>query len=630
MRAVLGRVWCTSGFCLVPRVRPFSWSVCARARHSETRECAGRGGESSRQARVRESGRAGEAAAPVMNSVSRSGGARTDGEALAAEGDALAAEGLLEEALYKYDAALRADESLYRANPSHPHIAMRYCSIGALYRADGDDDSALEYFAKAARVEEASEGSGRRTALASYLSNLGGVFRSKGDVDGANDAYCRALDHLRKAMPPLNEIERVVAAEESEAFEREADAFDRDARDAPGTGAGHARPTTSVDDTESMLGPSGFLNTAASVLNNLGLLYKSLGEPKSARRCYLRAISLAVIAVGEFDPANAARHRNLGAALLDMGHTDLALERFERAAGMCALGYGHDHPETTRADEWVAFAKAKKENQNAGGRARKEDAAADETRGNRLPHVLPSVVEWFLEELRCGVLEPAPDPGLPEEEEALRREEKENAAALKRKFVGATPEGDDGTVTPIPMPESVAVGGMRGLVETGDTPAAMETPSGEARSSEKVGVAAIALAKGAARRARLFVPLEPERGEDMLAPYARPRVKVVGGDDSSPMWKAVSEERSAVASGAGAMPAGRDYIAAYLEQAPGYANLITPFAEMPTELLMPYSAYKGYGVPRPAEPGSLPRLAHRPRAMEKFGSPGIRGGRAAE
>ena len=59
-------------------------------------------------------------------------------------------------------------------------------------------------------------------------------------------------------------------------------------------------------------------------------------------------------------------------------------------------------------------------------------------------------------------------------------------------------------------------------------------------------------------------------------------------------------------------------------------NLITPFAEMPTELLMPYSAYKGYGVPRPAEPGSLPRLAHRPRAMEEFGSPGIKGGRAAE
>ena len=569
-----------------------------------------------------------------MNSVGRSGRARTDGEALAAEGDGLAAEGLLEEALYKYDEALRADESLYRANPSHPHIAMRYCSIGALYRADGDDDSALEYFAKAARVEEASEGSVRRTALASYLSNLGGVFRSKGDVDGANDAYCRALDHLRKAMPPLDEVERVVAAEESEAFEREADAFDRDA---VGAGTGHANLTTSVDDMESMLGPSGFLNTAASVLNNLGLLYKSLGEPASARRCYLRAISFAVIAVGEFDPANAARHRNLGAALLDMGHAKLALERFERAAGMCALGYGHDHPETARADEWVAFAKAlPKDAGDSGARSAANAAALSSSPipKKRPPLVLPSVVEWFLEELRCGVLEPTPDPGLPEEEEALRREEKENAAALKRKFVAATPEGDDGTVTPIPMPESVGVGGARGVVGTGDTPSATETTEtpgeGEARSSERVSIAAVAIAKGAARRARLFAPLEPERGEDMLAPYARPRVKVVGGDDSSPMWKAVSAERSAVASGAGAMPAGRDYIAAYLEQAPGYANLITPFAEMPTELLMPYSAYKGYGVPRPAEPGSLPRLAHRPRAMETLGSPGIRGGRAAE
>ncbi len=572
----------------------------------------------------------------MRNLVGRSGRARTGGEALAAEGDALAAEGLLEEALYKYDEALRADESLYRANPSHPHIAMRYCSIGALYRADGDDDSALEYFAKAARVEEASEGSGRRTALASYLSNLGGVFRSKGDVDGANDAYCRALDHLRKAMPPLNEIERVVAAEESEAFEREAEAFDRDAND-PGTGTEHAgRPTTSVDDTETMLGPSGFLNTAASVLNNLGLLYKSLGEPKSARRCYLRAISLAVIAVGEFDPANAARHRNLGAALLDMGHHELALERFERAAGMCALGYGHDHPETARADEWVAFAKALPKDANGG--AERNAANAENARSpipkKRPPLVLPSVVEWFLEELRCGVLEPTPDPGLPEEEEEARREEKESAAALKRKFVAATPEGDDGTVTPIPLPESVGV-----AASTKDTPATNTvTVTGEQRPVDaearergaRVSVAAVALAKGAARRARLFAPLEPERGEDMLAPYARPRVKVVGGDDSSPMWKAVSEERSAVASGAGAMPAGRDYIAAYLEQAPGYANLITPFAQMPTELLMPYSAYKGYGVPRPAEPGSLPRLAHRPRAMEKFGSPGIKGGRAAE
>jgi len=44
------------------RVLERLWASRARGRHSERRECAGRGGESSRQARARESRREGEAA----------------------------------------------------------------------------------------------------------------------------------------------------------------------------------------------------------------------------------------------------------------------------------------------------------------------------------------------------------------------------------------------------------------------------------------------------------------------------------------------------------------------------------------------------------------------------------------
>ena len=84
--------------------------------------------------------------------MSRPGGSGrrniTDGESLASQGDAFASQGLLEEALFKYDEALRADQDFHHRNPNHPHVAMRYCSIGALYRASGDDDAALEYFAK--------------------------------------------------------------------------------------------------------------------------------------------------------------------------------------------------------------------------------------------------------------------------------------------------------------------------------------------------------------------------------------------------------------------------------------------------------------------------------------------------
>ena len=73
------------------------------------------------------------------------------------------------------------------------------------------------------------------------------------------------------------------------------------------------------------------------------------------------------------------------------------------------------------------------------------------------------MAEWFTNELRCGVLEPTPDPGLPEEEEALRRAGEGERGCAQAQVVAATPEGDDGTVTPIPMPESVGVG-------TGDAP----------------------------------------------------------------------------------------------------------------------------------------------------------------
>ena len=66
----------------------------------------------------------------------------------AREGDSLASAGRLEEALSKYEEALRADELV---NKHHPDVASRYCAIGALYRTVGDNDAATEYFTRAVR-----------------------------------------------------------------------------------------------------------------------------------------------------------------------------------------------------------------------------------------------------------------------------------------------------------------------------------------------------------------------------------------------------------------------------------------------------------------------------------------------
>jgi hypothetical protein len=39
---------------------------------------------------------------------------------------------------------------------AHPDVAVRYCSMGGLYRTAGDTPTAFEYFAKALEVEFSS------------------------------------------------------------------------------------------------------------------------------------------------------------------------------------------------------------------------------------------------------------------------------------------------------------------------------------------------------------------------------------------------------------------------------------------------------------------------------------------
>ena len=118
----------------------------------------------------------------------------------------------------------------------------------------------------------------------------------------------------------------------------------------------------------------------------------------------------------------------------------------------------------------------------------------------------------------------------------------------------------------MPLPPEVVVG--------------RDANAGEATDDDDKRAPASA-STSARRAARLFAPLEPAEGEDLLTPYAKPATAVVGGSDASPVWREVAAERADIVSTGEAMPKGKDYIAAYLKQAPGYANLITPFSEMP-------------------------------------------------
>lgn len=515
--------------------------------------------------------------------MSASDGFQTEGQRLSAEGDDLAAGGRLEEALRMYDRALAADVAAHGGDEHHPEVAARYSSIGGLYRAAGDDEAAHDYFSKALEVELSSGTSGERVAMASYLSNVAGIERSMGRVDAALYMYNGALDHLREVLP--EDVPGAIVAEEEE--------MDRTPRVQAG-------PPQGVK----VLGESGALDAAASVLNNLGLLLKSTGYPRCAYRLYSRAVSLGAIALGEHHPSIAVRVRNLGAVLLGLGHVEAAVERLTEAQRMCALGYGEDHSETAAAVGWL---QAARDGADA-GRLAQEGASAEEERG-----VLSEAAEWFLTELDCGVLEPLlPPPITGDDANELGLTGPARIRALPP-LIPAAPappsESPPPALPPAPAAASPEVHEqLLSSLEAHDD----ELPLVPVRSPSLVP--AFPLREN-------FVPLEPAAGDDLLAPYAEPKTAIVGGDDSAGVWQSVAAERADIVSNRSAMPADQDYIDAYLRQAPGYADLFTPFHEMPPELLIPYADYRGYGVPRLAKELRTPRLAgyHEPRVHSPAG-----------
>ena len=419
---------------------------------------------------------------------------------------------------------------------------------------------AREYFAKALEVEESTGTDGRRTARASYMSNLAAVSRAAGDVDLARDQYCTALDHLRGMIPDSNEaVETALSREEASLFRDSGDTWTSGYTIA---GEGVAAPSPKL------LGEGGVLNVAASILNNLGLLLKSIGRLHAARRCYVRAISLGTVALGAHSPAIALRVRNLGAVLLQLGYVDLAVERLTRAHGACVLGHGADHPETIMCAEWLQAATETVDllpDAHARARVGSDDEA----------DTLPEAAEWFCERLRCGVLEPTPEPSLPGEERAI--------------------EAIDSA--PIGLEDAAVPAAEHATTAANDAEATGVGPAGTGKTFMPVGDWEETSPESRTR----FNPVEPPPGEDMLSPYAAPvtsrELKRVGNAETSPVWRAVALEHEAIVSGKSSMPRGQDYISAYLRQAPGYANLITPFQEMPSDLLMPYASFRGYGAP---------------------------------
>jgi|TARA_B100001142_G_C14311771_1_gene646899 hypothetical protein len=417
---------------------------------------------------------------------------------------------------------------------AHPDVAARYASVGALYCTADDPSTANEYLAEAIRVEESTRTAFSRISLARFLNGLATCRIALGDPFGARAVYTRALEHLRRVLP--NDVAAAVAREE-EVVNR---TFFCDELAEGVVLEEYATHTNMV----AILGEGGTLNTVADVLNNLGLLMKSNNAVTAATRLCARAVSLGTVALGRSSPANALRLRNLGAVLVARGKVHEAVQRFTAAYNDCLLWYGEEHPETNACLEWLKWAKG---NQVGG-----HEESDDKPEGVM---ALPEVAEWFLSLLFCGAFDSPP------------------------------------------MIEAAAVAGID----------AVDLDNWHSRETSVTtpNEFAVPLSPNLSRVIPIFRveegplhPLDPRDGEDLLGPYQSYKTTVPGGEAGALVWSSIAAEISEIADSGSAFPRGKNYITDFLRQAPDCGDLVKGYAHMPRSLLLPYSAFSGYGSSR--------------------------------
>ena len=84
----------------------------------------------------------------------------------------------------------------------------------------------------------------------------------------------------------------------------------------------------------------------ATTYNNLGILYKNIGEYDKALDYYLKALAIKEKVLGTDHPYTAQTYNNLGVLYDNMGEYDKALDYYLKALAVREKALGTDHPDT--------------------------------------------------------------------------------------------------------------------------------------------------------------------------------------------------------------------------------------------------------------------------------------------
>mgnify|MGYP003959669617 CR=1 FL=1 len=100
------------------------------------------------------------------------------------------AKGSYDKAIEYYEKALNSD--LENLGEDHPNVATYRNNLGVAWNAKGEHDKAIEYLEKALKSDLKTFGE-KHSNVATYRNNLGTAFNAKGEYD-------KAIEHLEKAL----------------------------------------------------------------------------------------------------------------------------------------------------------------------------------------------------------------------------------------------------------------------------------------------------------------------------------------------------------------------------------------------------------------------------------------------
>lgn len=206
----------------------------------------------------------------------------------------------------------------------------------------GEWDEAIRSVDEA--IERARESDGTVYQLAATVEVKADLLRQQGDLDGAMQGYIESLDLLNDSTEHAEMLGRINASvgvlyDKVEGDEEAIHYYEK-----------------SIAMYELVDPP--MLPEIADICNNLGFIYRSLGDMDTAETLFIRGLEICHNELGAQHEKTAILYNNVGALYLKSGYDEQAKEMHSLALEARKVTLGENHPDTAQSYSNLALSLA--------------------------------------------------------------------------------------------------------------------------------------------------------------------------------------------------------------------------------------------------------------------------------